>query len=54
MGQEPGHVDNRSPEEKLYSKGGRAGKAVRAVAGGVGRAVGSVVSDLGGIGTSRL
>jgi hypothetical protein len=54
MGQEPGHVDNRSPKEKLYSKGGRAGKAVRAVAGGVGRAVGSVVSDLGGIGTSRL
>ena len=58
MGREPGHVDDRTPEEKLRSKGGRAGKAARfvagGVAGGVGRAVRSVVSDLGDIGTSRL
>ena len=58
MGREPGHVDDRTPEEKLRAKGGRAGKAARfvagGVAGGVGRAVRSVVSDLGDIGTSRL
>lgn len=54
MGREPGHVDDRTPEEKLNQKGGRVGKVARAVAGAAGRSVGSVVSDLESIGTKHL
>ena len=54
MGREPGHVDNRTPEEKLNQKGGRVGKVARAVVGAAGRSVGSVVSDLESIGTKHL
>ena len=54
MGQEPGHVDDRTPEEKLKQKGGRGGKAVRAVGKGLGRALGSITSDLADIGTRHL
>ena len=54
MGQEPGHVDERTPEEKLKQKGGRGGKAIRAVGKGLGRAAGSIASDLADIGTRHL
>jgi len=55
MGREPGYVDNRTPEEKLQSKGGRIGKVGRFVAKDVvGRGAKSLASDLSNIGTSKL
>ena len=54
MGREPGHVDERTPEEKLKQKGGRGGKIVRKVGTGLGRALGSITSDLADIGTRHL
>ena len=55
MGREPGYVDNRTPEEKLQSKGGRVGKVGRFVAKDViGRGAKSLASDLSDIGTSNL
>lgn len=54
MGHEPGHVDTRTPEEKLYSKGGRGGKAARTIGKAGLRAVGSLARDLTDIGTSNL
>ena len=54
MGREPGHVDDRTPEEKLKQKGGRGGKIVRKVGTGLGRALGSITSDLADIGTRHL
>lgn len=43
MGHEPGHVDTRTPEEKLKSKGGRLGKVAR-----------SLTTDLARIGFGNL
>ena len=54
MGHEPGHVDTRTPEEKLYSKGGRGGKAARTIGKAGLRAVGRLARDLTDIGTSNL
>ncbi len=47
-GLEPGHVDDRTPEEKLKQKGGRIGKAIRAAADS------PVMSDLHSIGMRNL